>query len=105
MLNDHRREMADFGIPSNRIFDALAAGAAVISDPVAWLPPHLSGFVHQVRNAEELRAAWAEIESETPDRKESRAALAQSMPATDSFSARAARIVEIAKQVSLEMAV
>jgi len=67
VLNDHWSDMAEHGIISNRIFDALACGAAVLSDDVPGLDRALSGFVTTYRNFEEfavlIRGLLADPES------------------------------------------
>ncbi len=93
VLNDHRRDMSHNGIPSNRIFDALACATPVITDPVAWMPAELAPFVHQVMDFRGVRAAADEIAAESASRKAERMALAKSMLGTHSFDARANAIV------------
>lgn len=102
VLNDHRPDMSRFGIPSNRIFDALACGTPVISDAVAWLPEDLAPFVHQAGDARAVRQAAAEIAAETDERRAERDALARAMRETHSFDARARRIVEVARHFAGE---
>lgn len=55
VLNDHWPEMARLGFVSNRIFDALAAGAMVVTDPVEGLERLFDGAVLTYRGREELR--------------------------------------------------
>ncbi|MGR3511218.1 MAG: glycosyltransferase family protein [Paracoccaceae bacterium] len=98
VLNDHRADMARFGIPSNRIFDALACATPVITDPVAWLPEDLAPFVHQVNDARGVQQAAAAIGSEDATRKHERRALALQMRDRHSFDARAAEIIAKARQ-------
>jgi hypothetical protein len=45
VLNDHWLEMAEAGMINNRLYDALAAGAFVISDPVPGLDEEFDGAV------------------------------------------------------------
>jgi GT2 family glycosyltransferase/spore maturation protein CgeB len=54
VLNDHWPDMATQGFVSNRIFDALAAGALVISDPVEGLEDLLGDAVPTFSDADEL---------------------------------------------------
>ncbi len=99
VLNDHRPDMARFGIPSNRIFDALACATPVITDPVAWLPEQVLPFVHQVSNFRELRAASEAIAGEDARKKAARRAFADVVRKEHSFDARAARIIEVAESL------
>ena len=100
VLNDHRPDMSRLGIPSNRIFDALACGTPVISDPVSWLPDDIAPFVHQVRDAHEVRDAARSIAEEDEDRRSERRALALSMRETHSFDARARVIIDKAEELA-----
>lgn len=69
LLNDHWESMRRAGFVSNRIFDALACGATVISDPVPGLKALFGDAVHECADTESLRACvLRELES-TKDRK------------------------------------
>jgi len=56
VLNDHWRTMQAWGFVSNRLFDVLACGTPVISDPVAGLEELFDGAVLEYHDPEELRA-------------------------------------------------
>lgn len=55
VLNDTWADMRAEGFISNRVFDALASGAFVISDDIAGLTEELAGAVPVYRDAMELR--------------------------------------------------
>jgi O-antigen biosynthesis protein len=57
VLNDHWPLMAEHGFLSNRLFDAVAAGAHVISDPALGLTDVFGDAVTVVRTPEELHTA------------------------------------------------
>jgi len=54
VLNDHWDDMRRWGFVSNRVFDALAAGACLISDPVEDLHSLVGDVVVTCGNREEL---------------------------------------------------
>ncbi len=54
VLNDHHREMALNGFLSNRLFDAVAAGARVVSDPALGLTEVFGSSVVQYESAAQL---------------------------------------------------
>jgi hypothetical protein len=54
VLNDHWSDMAREGFVSNRLFDAVATGARVVTDEVAGLDVLFSGAVQVYRSPEEL---------------------------------------------------
>ena len=56
VLNDHWRTMANWGFVSNRLFDVLACGAPVISDPVEGITDLFAGAVLVYHSRPELRA-------------------------------------------------
>ena len=88
VLNDHWVEMAESGFLSNRLFDAVAAGAHVVSDPVLGLTDVFDDAVSIASSAAELRAV---IENPpTRDRK----ADAERIAAEHSFTARARVLIE-----------
>ena len=55
LLNDHWDDMKEYGIISNRIFDALSAGAFVLSDNVPGIDEILEGNVVTYDNREDLK--------------------------------------------------
>jgi hypothetical protein len=56
VLNDHWDSMREWGFVSNRIFDALACGAPVISDDVPEVTELFAGAVPVFRDSGQLRA-------------------------------------------------
>jgi spore maturation protein CgeB len=54
VLNDHWEDMARWGLLSNRVFDALAAGACVVSDEIAGDDDLLAGAVVTFRSSSEV---------------------------------------------------
>ncbi len=54
MLNDHWDDMRDEGFISNRLYDALACGAFVISDHVDGIEEEFDGAVATYRLPDEL---------------------------------------------------
>jgi glycosyltransferase involved in cell wall biosynthesis len=61
VLNDHWATMRTWGFVSNRLFDVLACGTPVISDPVEGVDELFDGAVLQYRSTEELRALVDEV--------------------------------------------
>jgi hypothetical protein len=55
VLNDHWRTMRAWGFVSNRVFDVLACGTPVISDPVDGMAELFEGAVLEYRTPEDLR--------------------------------------------------
>jgi len=56
VLNDHHSEMAESGFLSNRLFDAVAAGARVVSDPALGLREVFGSTVVEYTSPGELAA-------------------------------------------------
>jgi glycosyltransferase involved in cell wall biosynthesis len=57
VLNDHWETMRAWGFVSNRLFDVLACGRPIISDPVDGVEALFGGAVAEVATADELRTA------------------------------------------------
>lgn len=55
VLNDHWDDMARDGFVSNRLFDAAATGALVLTDPVPGVDELFHGAVRSYRSVDELR--------------------------------------------------
>lgn len=56
VLNDHFDDMANWGFANNRLYDAVASGAKVISDEVDGVMEIFKGAVQTYRNSDELIA-------------------------------------------------
>lgn len=56
VLNDHRPDMKEFGFINNRIYDATAAGAMVISDYMPEIEQAYGDSVPMYKNKDELKA-------------------------------------------------
>lgn len=92
VLNDHWADMARCGMMSNRLFDAVIAGATVISDPVEGISRTFGSTVRIVRTPEELQKAIRETEAEGAKKRADRARLAASLADEHSFTRRAKAI-------------
>ena len=61
LLNDHWEDMREKGFISNRIFDGIACGARILSDPVEGLDELFHGIVYVYHNKQELNDLIEEI--------------------------------------------
>ncbi|GAA2242298.1 glycosyltransferase [Herbiconiux moechotypicola] len=95
VLNDHWPEMAEAGFVSNRLFDAVAAGAIVVSDRVAGLPDEFGASVRVYQGVDELRALLDPDAPGWPDRA-ARLATAAAVAREHSFDRRADELLEAA---------
>ncbi|MFT4216309.1 MAG: glycosyltransferase [Micropruina sp.] len=94
VLNDHWSDMRDAGFVSNRLFDAVACGARVLSDPVDAMAELFDGSVITCESADDVRAALAgDPDQVWPDRAR-RLATAARVRAEHSFDQRAATLLE-----------
>lgn len=95
VLNDHWPDMAAGGIVSNRIFDAVASGAVVVTDMVAGLGDVIGDAVAIATSAETLRDAVGAIKRER-SAFESRAAIGAKLVREEhTFAARAEQIITL----------
>lgn len=85
VLNDHWADMAQQGFLSNRLFDAAACGARIVSDPVPGLVDTFGSTVQTYSTVDELQQLLAE---RGPTEAE-RLALAKRIASDHSFVARA----------------
>ena len=60
VLNDHRPDMGKRGFYSNRLFDAVASGARVLTDDVVGLEQFFEGAVKTYKDSSELHAICAD---------------------------------------------
>jgi Glycosyl transferases group 1 len=70
VLNDHWGTMKAWGFVSNRLFDVLACGTPVISDPVDGLAELFEGAALEYRTPTELRALVDEVLADPADARE-----------------------------------
>ena len=102
VLNDHWPDMAALGFVSNRVFDVVAAGGRVISDPVEGIDELFDGAVLQYRTPADL-ARWT-----GPDRSsyfptgEQLADISARVRVEHSFDARARKLLDAAVDVLRE---
>ena len=98
VLNDHFDDMRRDGFLSNRLFDAVAAGARVVTDDVAGLGDLFGDSVRVYRDSDELARLWADRGSAFGDGN-ARLATARRIGREHSFVARARVLAEIARSV------
>lgn len=96
VLNDHWSDMAAEGFVSNRIFDAVACGARVVTDPVAGLGELFGGMVRVYRTVEDLKWLCGPDGRQAFPDDETRRAIAKRVSAEHSFDARARTLLDAA---------
>ncbi len=94
VLNDHRNAMGRQGFVSNRIFDALACGAPVVSDPVAGVPDDMAPWVQVCEAPEQFAPAVSDALAEDAARRSERRAFARDAMGRHSLDARVATILD-----------
>jgi GT2 family glycosyltransferase/spore maturation protein CgeB/tetratricopeptide (TPR) repeat protein len=97
ILNDHWPDMGAEGFLSNRLFDAAAVEAKIISDPAEGLSSVFGDGITVCRSAEELKMAVARLRHD--DCTEQRRAMREEILGKHTFDHRAAQILEVAKQM------
>ncbi len=93
VLNDHHADMAANGFLSNRLFDAVAAGARVVSDPATGLASVFGSSVVEYQSPEHLAQIVADPDSFFPDSTAERERIRRE----HSFTARARYLIEQAQ--------
>jgi len=96
VLNDHWPDMASGGFVSNRVFDVLASGGVVVTDPVAGLEDVLDVPTLAVARSRDDLAALLDPARTWPTPAE-RAAIATRVAAEHSFDARARVLLAAAR--------
>ena len=99
VLADHWPDMARHGFIANRVFDAVASGAWVISDDVLDIEEALEARVLVCRSPEEIRDSFARLLTDPPDADELDC-IAGQFAAGHSFRARAKRLVDAVSEAS-----
>lgn len=97
VLNDHWPDMAANGFISNRVFDAVASGAVVISDQVQGISDVFGSTVLQYATVGELQD---QVEAAEKVTSAARAEAAADVHRLHSFEARATTLIETAYGLS-----
>ena len=92
VLNDHWDTMRDKGFISNRVFDVLASGGRLISDPVEGMQPIFGDMVEIYEGKNELSSLVAGLKSEPEGMQVERDRFAEKVLEKHSFGARARTI-------------
>ena len=99
VLNDHWEDMAAEGFVSNRLFDAVACGACVVSDEVSGLELLFNGAVQVAHSVDDLRdLCGPNRDLRFPDLA-TRRTIAERVRTEHSFQARARTLLEAALAV------
>ena len=93
VLNDHWDDMREQGFYSNRLFDAAACGARIVSDRIPGLEELFGGLARTFADAGELVALVRAAPAGFPDDAR-RAELAKLVAAEHSFDARARTLLD-----------
>jgi glycosyltransferase involved in cell wall biosynthesis len=99
VMNDHWADMAAEGFLSNRLFDAAATGARIVSDDAAGLHDVFGQGVRTYGTDAELVEALRLPRDEVFLSREQRLNLAQHVARDHSFDARAAVLIERAREL------
>jgi glycosyltransferase involved in cell wall biosynthesis len=99
VLNDHWADMAAEGFISNRVFDALACGARVISDRAEGLAELFGDAVQVYSSVEDLARLCGPGGLDTFPDREARQTLAKRIGVEHSFDARARELLDSALAV------
>jgi GT2 family glycosyltransferase len=103
VLNDHWSDMHEYGFLSNRLFDAVAAGARVVTDDVAGVEEVFGDAVKVVQDPADLSRLLAvpDLDAVFGD-DATRRARAAKVAAEHSFAARARTLVDDALAIRAE---
>ncbi|HET6621036.1 MAG TPA: glycosyltransferase [Dongiaceae bacterium] len=97
VLNDHWPDMRQADMLSNRVFDALACGAPVVSDEMAGLPDGFAGFIDTFRADRPIGRAISSALEEDEGRRAARRAFAEIVRRDHCFDRRAETILGAAR--------
>jgi GT2 family glycosyltransferase len=97
VLNDHFEDMADWGFVNNRVFDAVASGARVLSDHVSGLEELFGGAARTYRSEADLASILGDVETHFADAAQRRA-IAESVAREHSFDTRAESLLSAVEQ-------
>lgn len=100
LLNDHWAEMRDLDFPSNRLFDALACGAFIISDDIPSAGDLFENNIVTYKNSKDLDEKIDFYLNNKPERDKKRKAGREIVLANHTFDNRADEIIETLKNIT-----
>ena len=92
VLNDHWDTMREKGFISNRVFDVLACGGRLVSDPVEGMEELFGDAVARYDAPDDLRASVQSLQISSETDRDERDAIAAEIIRNHSFEARALNI-------------
>lgn len=95
VLNDHWHDMAKMGFISNRLFDAGAAGACIVTDPVEGLAEVFGDIIPVYQNKEDLKRVVEDLLANPITRIQKGEALRKIILAGHTFDHRVATILDV----------
>ena len=104
VLNDHWDDMREHGFASNRLYDAVACGALVLSDRLEGLEERFGGAVVTYETADELRALVEHFLAHPAERAARGAAGRELVLAEHTFARRVDALIAHADGVALRAA-
>lgn len=98
VLNDHWEDMGRLGFVNNRLFDAVASGACVVSDHVEGVDELFKGAVKTYRTVEELARLCSDEGRASFPSAEARREIAELVRRDHSFARRAEQLLVAAEE-------
>ena len=95
VLNDHIAILREDQSLSNRVFDVLACGRPLLSDPIGWCPDDIADFIGWYTDPESLRTAAEAAQGEDETRRAERRDLARHIHETYSFETVARHVLSV----------
>lgn len=95
VLNDHNPFMRDEGLCSNRVFEAMACGAVVVSDRVSWVPDDIRPWIYFYDNTTDFRSAVHAAQSEGSLQRKNRILFTERFRNAHSFDVRAKEVLAV----------
>jgi len=99
VLNDHWADMSRHGFISNRIFDAGACNATIVSDPVAGLEDVFGGLVHTYEGASQLSQLVGRLAADDAGRAARGAALGEIIRREHTFGHRVDEMLRVVERL------
>lgn len=98
VLCDHWDDMRSNGFASNRLYDALACGALVVSDAVSGVADELGDAVVTYDGADDLRRTIDRLLADERERRRRTARARETILAGHTFDHRAAELLELVRE-------
>ncbi|NSX53184.1 glycosyltransferase family protein [Parasulfitobacter algicola] len=102
VINDHTDDMLETGLVSNRIYDVLACGTAIVTEKMDSIPDDIKSGLYLYEDLKSFRQSLQDAQDKSQQKQKMRLELANHIRQHHTFDTRAQVMLNIMKEVVSE---